>query len=176
MADWLAIKAEYCSTNISYRKIAEKYGISFNTLKDRAIREGWKEQRDTTHNKIATTTQQKIVVKVSNHEADRLTRLLGVGDLLADKLEQSAKQLGTYTILKRKGERVVEDDEGNRRVVEDTEEIAVPCESIINTADAKRLASALKDLNDVAKVADTGNDASLSKARELLEGLPSAID
>jgi len=176
VADWLAIKAEYCSTNISYRKIAEKYGISFNTLKDRAIREGWKEQRDTTHNKIATTTQQKIVVKVSNHEADRLTRLLGVGDLLADKLEQSAKQLGTYTILKRKGERVVEDDEGNRRVVEDTEEIAVPCESIINTADAKRLASALKDLNDVAKVADTGNDASLSKARELLEGLPSAID
>jgi hypothetical protein len=40
----------------------------------------------------------------------------------------------------------------------------------------KLLASALKDLNDIAKVADSGKDESLAKARELLEGLPSAID
>lgn len=176
MADWLAIKSEYCSTSISYRKIAEKYGVSFNTLKDRAIREGWKEQRDTTHNKIATTTQQKIVVKVSNREVDRLTRLLSIGDKLSAKLDEAAGQLGAYTIIKRKGEHVIKDDKGIDRKVKDTEEIAVPCESVISTADAKRIASALKDLNDIAKVADSGKDESLAKARELLEGLPSAID
>ena len=181
MADWLAIKTEYCSTNISYRKIADKYGVSFNTLKDRAIREGWKEQRDTTHNKIATTTQQKIVVKVSAHEADRLSRILALNDALLSKAERGVSELGEFYIVKRKvsSHQAVKDENGEVEGVADvdeTTEVAVKGKTIVSSLTLKQFASALKDLNDVAKVSDPGKDESLTKARELLEGLPSAID
>lgn len=88
MADWVSIKAEYCSTDISYRKLAVKHSVSFNTLKDRAIREGWKEQRNTTHNKIATTTQQKIVASLSDDAASyaaSVARLSGKAMRLVEK-------------------------------------------------------------------------------------------
>ena len=176
MADWVKIRADYVSGGVSYSELSERHGVPLGSIKRHAAQEGWAAKRTETEPNRYQKTVRKVIERKAEHEADRITRLLGVGDLLADKLEQSAKQLGAYTILKRKSEHVIEDDNGDRRLVEDTEEIAVPCESIISTADAKRLASALKDLNDVAKVADTGNDASLSKARELLEGLPSAID
>ncbi|MEA5145551.1 MAG: helix-turn-helix domain-containing protein, partial [Candidatus Limiplasma sp.] len=176
VADWVSIKAEYLVGDSSLRELAEKYGVSHNTLRKRAEREKWTLERKGACRKRDAKITQKVATKIATREVDRLTRLLGVGDLLADKLEQSARQLGAYTILKRKGDRVVEDDEGNRRVVEDTEEIAVPCESIISTADAKRIASALKDLHEIAKVSSPGKDEALSKASALLEGLPSAID
>lgn len=171
MADWLAIKAEYISTGISLRDLAEKHGVSFSSLGKKAMRERWKDERTETGNKVATKVKQKIVSVSVAKEVDRLTRLLGVGDLLTDKLEQSAKQLGAYTILKRKCEHVIEDDNGDRRLVEDTEEIAVPCEAVVNAADAKRIASALKDLHEIAK----GNEQGDGKDTEDLTPLASLL-
>ncbi len=176
MADWVSIKADYVSGGGSFRVLAEKHGVSLSAIKHRAAAENWTANRTELAPKLHQKTVQKMLDRKAEYKVDRLTRLLGVGDLLTDKLEQSAKQLGTYMILKRKGVHVIEDDEGGRRVVEDTEEIAVPCESIISASDAKRLASALKDLHDIAKVSAPGKDEALTKARELLEGLPSAID
>ena len=170
MADWVSIRADYVSGGGSFRVLAERYGISVSSIKKKAAAEQWTANRTRVEPKLYQKTVQKVLEYKSDQNADRLTRLLGVGDLLADKLEQSAKQLGAYTILKRKGNRVVEDDEGNRRVVEDTEEIAVPCDSIINTADAKRLASALKDLRDVAATPKT-DEQSLAKIAEMMSRL-----
>lgn len=41
MNDWNQIKEEYMSTDISCRKLAEKYGIARSTLSQRAAREDW---------------------------------------------------------------------------------------------------------------------------------------
>lgn len=43
------------------REAAEKFGVSYNTLKDRAKREEWTTSREETHRKITAKTQQKIV-------------------------------------------------------------------------------------------------------------------
>ncbi|MEE3334245.1 MAG: helix-turn-helix domain-containing protein [Ruminococcus sp.] len=59
MIDWLKLKNEYINGNISYRKLAEKYDVSFNTLKDRAKKEKWFDERKKQHNEITTKSQQK---------------------------------------------------------------------------------------------------------------------
>ncbi|MBR2894342.1 MAG: hypothetical protein IKC03_01615 [Oscillospiraceae bacterium] len=64
--DWLKIKNEYISGGISYRKLAEKYGVSFPTLRDRATKEKWKDQRDVQRNKVVTKTEQKTEEKISD--------------------------------------------------------------------------------------------------------------
>lgn len=68
--DWLKIKTEYINGNISYRKLAEKHGVSFNTLQDRAKRENWKEERDSQHDKIEAASRQKTEDKISDALSD----------------------------------------------------------------------------------------------------------
>ena len=68
--DWLKIKSEYVNGNISYRKLAEKHGVSFNTLQDRAKRENWKEERDSQRDKIEATSRQKTEDKISDALSD----------------------------------------------------------------------------------------------------------
>ena len=63
--DWKKIKKEYIAGGISYRKLAEKYGVSFNTLEKVARREGWYELRRQADEKSAT----KVVEAVSSRNA-----------------------------------------------------------------------------------------------------------
>lgn len=63
--DWLKIKTEYINGDISYRKIAEKHGISFSVLKDKAVKEKWADAREQHKNRIRTRTEQKTVEKTS---------------------------------------------------------------------------------------------------------------
>lgn len=39
--DWTAIQAEYIGGNIGQKRLAEKHGIAFGTMRDRAKAEGW---------------------------------------------------------------------------------------------------------------------------------------
>lgn len=58
-ANWDKIKNEYITSRISYRNLAEKYNVSFSTLKDRAKREEWFKKRKEFRNKVDTKTTQK---------------------------------------------------------------------------------------------------------------------
>lgn len=69
MIDWLKLKNEYINGNISYRKLAEKYGITFQTLRDRAIKEKWFAKRKEQRHKIDTKTTQKTAEKIAEKEA-----------------------------------------------------------------------------------------------------------
>ena len=68
--DWLRIKTEYINGDISYRKLAEKHGVSFNTLKEHAVAEEWSRLRTESHHNTTTATQQKIVEKTSDALSD----------------------------------------------------------------------------------------------------------
>lgn len=85
---WVTIRTEYETSKTSYRKLAEKYGVSFNTLKDKAKREGWAKAKAETHHKIITKTLQKTVVKIAERESDRNARHISLYDKLLDKAEQ----------------------------------------------------------------------------------------
>ena len=64
--DWLAIKTEYINGGISYRKLAEKYGVSQSTIRKRAATEKWADLREEQRNKIGTKTEQKTAEKISD--------------------------------------------------------------------------------------------------------------
>lgn len=97
-ADWIKIKNEYINTSISQRKIAEKYGVSFPTLRDRAKREEWKTLRDKQHDKILEITSQKTADKIVKSEVDRLTNILNLTDKLTPKIEKAIEQLETMIV------------------------------------------------------------------------------
>ena len=45
MTDWKAIAEEYITGDLSLRLLAEKHGVSLNTLKTHAVRGSWTEKR-----------------------------------------------------------------------------------------------------------------------------------
>ena len=82
--DWKRIKAEYIAGGTSYRKLAEKYGVSFNTLKTHAIDEQWHKLRQQANHKATT----KMVEAVSEKEAERIDKIVDVADKLLNKIAE----------------------------------------------------------------------------------------
>ena len=82
--DWKRIKAEYIAGGTSYRKLAEKYGVSFNTLKTHAVEEQWYELRQQKDKKATT----KIVESLSNKDAEKAVDIIDVADKLLDKISE----------------------------------------------------------------------------------------
>lgn len=83
--DWNKIKTEYVTTDISYKKLHEKYGVSMRTLADRAKREKWVELRQRNRDKTVT----KMIARESQKQIDRYTRIISVTDKLLEKIEKS---------------------------------------------------------------------------------------
>lgn len=82
--DWKRIKAEYIAGGTSYRKLAEKYGVSFNTLKTRAKEEQWYNLRQQKDHKTTT----KIVESLSDKDAGEAVNIIDVADKLLDKISE----------------------------------------------------------------------------------------
>ena len=90
MADWQKIRAEYITTDISYRKLAEKYGLDQATIARKAKKEDWVSKRQ--HH--ADKTQAKILTADTQRKVDRVGRLMTVADKLLKKVEQAVDQEG----------------------------------------------------------------------------------
>ena len=91
--DWNKIRNEYISTNISQRKIAAKYKVSYSTIQQRARKEQWKRARDEQHDEIEAKIRQKTAEKIVEHEVGRIEKILKIGDTLVEKIEKAANQL-----------------------------------------------------------------------------------
>ena len=83
MADWQKIKTEYITTDTSYRKLAQKYGVHYNAVANRAKQEGWISQR----NQYCDSTVTKTVNAISNKQVDRAANLISVADQLLAKVK-----------------------------------------------------------------------------------------
>ena len=83
MADWQKIKTEYITTDTSYRKLAQKYGVRYATLQARAKEEKWTDLRD----QHRTSTVSKAVNAIGTKQANMAAKLYGVGGLLLDKVK-----------------------------------------------------------------------------------------
>lgn len=82
MADWKAIKTEYITTETSYRKLAEKYGVGYQTICARSKSEHWIEQREQHTNKTVTAA----IEKIGEGQAERISRIDEAADMLLDKV------------------------------------------------------------------------------------------
>lgn len=80
--DWKKIKAEYIAGGISYRKLAERYGVPFSTLKEHARREKWTELREKARHKADTNFANLMGEKQANRNA----KIDDVADKLLDKI------------------------------------------------------------------------------------------
>lgn len=94
--DWTKIKTEYITdSKSSYRKLAEKYGVSFNTLQCRAKDEGWAELKRQAQDKITTKSIQKGIDK----QVNRATRLMGATDKLLVLIEKTVDGLSAGSVI-----------------------------------------------------------------------------
>ena len=100
MVDWQAIKTEYITTNTSYRKLAQKYGVNHAVIGQKAKAEKWVELRRQHIDK----TQTKALNAISKKQADRTASLIHVSDLLLGKvkslLEASEEPLVDTSVMK----------------------------------------------------------------------------
>ena len=83
MADWQKIKTEYITTDTSYRKLAQKYGVNYRTICVRSQQEGWIEQREQHINETTTN----ILKAIGRQQVSRAERLQNVADKLLTKVE-----------------------------------------------------------------------------------------
>lgn len=81
--NWRKIKAEYIAGGISQRKLADKYGIKWNTLRDRANEEHWTAARKRSEKKALQRAEQKTAEIV----VDNATRLERIKTKILIKLE-----------------------------------------------------------------------------------------
>ena len=144
--DWIKIKNEYINTGISQRKLAEKYGISYNTLKDRANKEKWAEQREQQHIRITSRTHQKTADKIVKSEVDRIANILALGDKLSARIDKAIGQLETAFV--------------------DGEEIET---GIVDVRGLRSLVQSVKDLKDIVRTDDNGDE--IRKLDAILNGI-----
>lgn len=83
MADWQAIKTEYITTQTSYRKLAQKYGVSHVQIGNVGKEEKWVELR----RQHLDRTLAQTLEKTSKQEANRAARIHTVADKLLNKIE-----------------------------------------------------------------------------------------
>ena len=152
--DWLGIKAEYVSTSITMQKLSEKHGVSVSAIKRRSTAENWTANRTTTEPEVYRKTVRKVIEKTATNEANRIVKLLAIGDKLAERLDLAVEQLDRMTVKNRRKTRVIEygdlDARGKptREVIDEVEEINV-VDATIDRQGLQQLSMTLKNLRDV---------------------------
>lgn len=83
--NWKQIKSDYIAGGTSYRKLAEKYGVSFSTLKDIARKEKWTDLRAKAQHKADT----KFADMIGEKQAVRSAKIIDVAEKLLDKISDT---------------------------------------------------------------------------------------
>ena len=150
MADWQAIKTEYITTDTSYRKLAEKYGVSTTQICNVGRDEKWVEQREQFLNK----TTAKTLEKISNKKADKMARIDDLADKLLEKLEQAIEELDLQLYKHTDKTKTIEynndrrPDKPTKETIHEEEKL-LEVKSIVDRQGLKQIASALKDIKEV---------------------------
>ncbi len=140
-ADWKKIKAEYITTDTSYRRLAEKYGIHYHVISERGKAEKWVELRKQHRDKTLT----KALEKISEKQSDKMARIDSLADQLLDKLEKAIGELDmAITVHKEKVETETGENTLEYKVAEHG--------GIVDRKGLREIASALKDLKEVKMI------------------------
>ena len=189
MADWKKIKTEYITTDTSYRKLAQKYGIHYKVISDRGKNEKWVELRSQYRDETLTKTLDKI----SDKQSDKMARIDDLTDQLLDKLEQAITELDLQLYKHIEKTKVIEynntlrPDKPTKEITHEDEKL-MEVKSIVDRQGLKQIASALRDIKEVkmlkseldkqeqeARIANLrkqANPEQQSSAKLVIEGLP----
>ena len=150
MADWKKIKTEYITTDTSYRKLADKYGIHYKVISERGKAEKWVELRSQHRDKTIT----KALGKISDKQADKMARIDDLADQLLEKLERAITELDLQLCTHTDKTKTIEYDNERRpdkptKEIVHEEEKVLEMRSIVDRQGLKQIASALKDIKEV---------------------------
>lgn len=164
--DWLAIRNDYINGLGSYRKLSEKYGVPFGTLRARAEREGWVKLKEAQLHEISIKTAQQTADAISEKEVSRIKRLLNISDQLIDRIEQAVGELDQTQVTSKKKIRTVEykDEYAHGKptmeiVQEDEKVLAVS--SIVDRKGLQQVATALKAVWKITGEAEASREEDL---------------
>jgi uncharacterized protein YbjQ (UPF0145 family) len=146
--DWAAIQAEYIGGNIGQKRLAEKHGIAFGTLRKRAETEGWYP--------LKLKAVQETGIKAAQKTAEAASDNAVIAERIKTKLLKQLEALTDVTLNA-------------------TEEREYDGPNLVAVNRLRDLTAALKDLTGDRVKLDVEENA-LKQARELLEGIDSAID
>lgn len=139
--DWERIRAEYIAGGTSYRKLADKYGLSVDAIKRRAGKDKWSEERTKTAPMVHRETVRKTVQRVSDECADNAAVAMRIRAKLLKRLEREIDAL-PERIGSESAREVVSTATGKRTVVSTRFKL-------------RDLAAAYKDLTADMDLADT---------------------
>ena len=101
MTDWNALKTRYASGTMSYKALAEEYGICYQTLYEHGRMEHWGEARKAHREK----TVRKSLDRIGDRQAENLARVDALADELLQKLGRAIDELDlAVTRCREKGE------------------------------------------------------------------------
>lgn len=144
--DWETIKTEYITTDISFRKLADKYGMTYTRLQTRAYEEDWKGERDT----YKANLVKKSVDLICDEQAERIARAIRIGDKMLEKVEESLEEIDMMLCRSTKSARTVgRDDDGNACEITRTTEDYTKKKVAIDRAGLKQLSAVLRDLREI---------------------------
>lgn len=150
MADWQTIKTEYITTQTSYRKLAEKHGVSYQAICHKSKEEGWICQREQHTNKTVSIA----IDKISSKKADKMARIDDLADKLLEKLEQAITELDMQLYKHTDKTKIIEynndkrPDKPTKEIIHEEEKL-IETKSIVDRQGLKQIASALKDIKEV---------------------------
>lgn len=157
--DWNALQVEYVTGKISLKALAEKHGISENTLEKWSRKERWSDQRRKYRGKVAA----KAVARAGARESRRLSSLQSSASKMCTQIEKLMKdaenQLYTHVAVVGTGDGCSEIEAVKLDVVDDRK--------LLNLTKAmKEATGVMRDLYQIQTVAQR---AQLDMAREELE-------
>lgn len=86
--DWDAIQADYVA-GMSYRQLADKYGIAHTSIRYRAKADGWEKAAV----QVVQKTCTKLVNAVSSDRARKMARIINAADRMSIILDRVTEQL-----------------------------------------------------------------------------------
>lgn len=105
--DWESIKTEYVTTKISYRALADKYGISCRTVFARGKREGWVQERQKHKDAVVARMVRNVQRKEASDGAKRLLQMRSAADSMSGVIAGAfgdAEQFHRHLVSVRDGE------------------------------------------------------------------------
>lgn len=116
LIDWTSLRAEYISTNIGQRKLAEKYNVPLGSLIRRANIEGWASLRQEAYNKALIKSEQLIADAIKDNieiaqriKTKLLLKLEKEIDELPDIMGSETRQAKSIRNLNAAGAGIVDD-------------------------------------------------------------------
>lgn len=153
-ASWVEIEHEYVTdisrNPCSLEDLARKYSIPIQTIKDQSATGKWSDKRA----EYKLKTNQKLIEKSSDADADRIVRLLSIADKAAEKAEQALGELEQYVVRDKKKVKTVEYKDNTaigkptKEIIDETERINI-ASGPIDRLGLSQVTGALKNLKEI---------------------------